>query len=127
MSEHTVFRPIYLPQNKGLGNALREALEHCSHELVARMDSDDISFPYRFALQIEAFRKHPDADIVGGSITEFAEDPAQIMGQRSVELDDAAIKADMKKRCAMNHVSVMYKKSAVLSAGGYLDWHYNED
>ena len=33
----------------------------------------------------------------------------------------------MKRRCAMNHVSVMYKKSAVLKAGGYLDWFWNED
>ena len=27
----------------------------------------------------------------------------------------------------MNHVSVMYKKSAVQDAGGYLDWFWNED
>ena len=33
----------------------------------------------------------------------------------------------MKKRAAFNHVSVMYKKSAVQAAGGYLDWFWNED
>ena len=33
----------------------------------------------------------------------------------------------MKTRCAFNHMTVMYKKSAVLAAGGYLDWFYNED
>ena len=33
----------------------------------------------------------------------------------------------MKKRSPFNHVSVMYKKSAVQAAGGYLDWFWNED
>ena len=27
----------------------------------------------------------------------------------------------------MNHVTVMFKKSSVLKAGNYIDWHYNED
>ena len=33
----------------------------------------------------------------------------------------------MKTRCAMNHVSVMYKKASVINAGGYQDWFWNED
>lgn len=33
----------------------------------------------------------------------------------------------MKTRCAMNHVTVMYRKSAVQAAGGYQDWFWNED
>ena len=34
---------VALEKNSGLGNALNQGLKHCSHELVARMDSDDIS------------------------------------------------------------------------------------
>jgi hypothetical protein len=37
MAEVIAFKPIYLPQNKGLGNALKEALANCSNNLVARM------------------------------------------------------------------------------------------
>ena len=33
----------------------------------------------------------------------------------------------MKKRCPFNHMTVMYKKSAVLNAGNYQDWFWNED
>ena len=127
MSKSIVFNPIFLPQNKGLGNALREGILNCNFDLVARMDSDDISAPYRFEKQLEVFENDPSVDIVGGAITEFVGDPTNIIGLRNVELTDTLIKADMKKRCAMNHVSVMYKKNAVLSAGGYKDWYYNED
>lgn len=127
MAEVIAFKPIYLPQNKGLGNALKEALANCSNNLVARMDSDDISFPYRFERQLDVFANDPNVDIVGGSITEFVGSPENISGERQVELTDSEIKKDMQKRCAMNHVSVMYKKDAVLTSGGYLDWHYNED
>lgn len=127
MPETIAFRAVYLPENRGLGNALRVALEHCSNELIARMDSDDLSIPDRFRKQLNVFVQAPDTDIVGGSITEFVGDPDHITGVRAVETTDGTIKADMKKRCAMNHVSVMYKKSAVLAAGGYLDWFWNED
>ncbi len=123
----TNFRPIYLQENQGLGNALRLALKEASHSLVARMDSDDISFPYRFEQQLECFDSNPELDIVGGSITEFMDRPDNITGVRSVYENDTDIKRDMKKRCAMNHVAVMYKKEAVNSAGGYRDWPWNED
>lgn len=127
MSETIDFKPIYLPQNKGLGNALKEALSHCSNNLVARMDSDDISAPYRFREQLNVFANNQDVDIVGGSITEFVGSPDNITGERQVALTDAEIKKDMRKRCAMNHVAIMYKKDSVLASGGYLDWYYNED
>ena len=122
-----IFKPIYLPTNRGLGNALKVALENCTNDLVARMDSDDISFPYRFQKQLEVFKKNSNVDIVGGNITEFVGTPANIIGERVVFADNIDIKKDMKKRCAMNHVSVMYKKKSVEKSGGYLDWYYNED
>ena len=39
---------VRLHENGGLGKALNEGLKHCSYDLVARMDSDDICFPDRF-------------------------------------------------------------------------------
>ena len=40
-----------MPENKGLGNALKVAVENCSYELIARMDSDDIAVENRFEQQ----------------------------------------------------------------------------
>ena len=125
--EYPGFRAIRLPENKGLGNALRLAVENCSNELIARMDSDDISLPTRFEQQLRCFEENPELDIVGGDITEFIGESDNIVGKRIVPQMDADIKAYMQTRCAMNHVSVMYKKSAVLSVGNYIDWFWNED
>lgn len=121
------FRTIYLERNCGLGNALRLALQNSTFSLVARMDSDDISYPNRFQKQLEEFKAQPELDIVGGGITEFVGSEQNIIGQRVVKQTDFDIKMDMKKRCPMNHVTVMYKKKSVQDAGGYLDWPWNED
>ena len=127
MKKQIMFKTIYLPKNKGLGNALKVALENCSNILVARMDSDDISSPDRFQMQLEYFIKNPKLDIVGGNITEFVGREEKITGRRVVPKSDAAIKKGMKRYCAMNHVTVMYKKDSVQRAGGYLDCPWNED
>ena len=47
-----VLTPVELPKNVGLGSALNKGLEQCRYELVARMDSDDVSAPERFEKQI---------------------------------------------------------------------------
>lgn len=121
------FKIIRLKENKGLGNALKLAVENASNELIARMDSDDVSVPDRFEQQLGFFKEHPEIDIVGGDITEFIGEETNIVGKRTVPNTNSAIKQYMKKRAAFNHVSVMYKKSVVQSVGGYLDWFWNED
>lgn len=126
-AKYDIFNVIRFPQNKGLGNALRVAVDHCSHELIARMDSDDISLPDRFEQQLACFLKLPQTDIVGGDISEFVGNEDNVVGIRKVPVENSEIQEYMKTRCAMNHVSVMYKKQAVISAGGYLDLFWNED
>ena len=120
-------KPIRLAQNGGLGNALKLAVENCTNELIARMDSDDISLPTRFEEQLRFFEADASLDIVGGNISEFVGEEADIVAHRNVPAKDSEIKEYMKTRCAMNHVTVMYKKSAVQAAGGYLDLFWNED
>lgn len=121
------FKTIYLPTNEGHGNARRRSLEECSNELVALMDADDVSYPNRFAEQLHLFKMNPDLDICGGQITEFVGDESNIIGRREVKLNDSEIKQDLKKRCPMNQMSVMFKKSAYDRAGGYIDWYCEED
>ena len=122
-----IFKIIRLKKNGGLGNALKIAVENSTYELIARMDSDDVSLPARFEEQLKFFVLNPETDVVGGNITEFIGNENNIVGMRSVPLTNEAIREYMKIRCAFNHMSVMYKKSAVQSAGGYQDWFWNED
>ena len=63
-NEVPMIKVIQLPQNQGLGKALNEGLKHCSHELVARMDTDDIAKSNRFERQIQVFEEHPEVDSV---------------------------------------------------------------
>ena len=46
---------VRLSQNVGHENARRIGLEHCTYDLVALMDADDISLPDRFEKQIKCF------------------------------------------------------------------------
>lgn len=49
------FVTVKLEKNSGLGLALAEGIKHCSNELVARMDTDDICVPDRFEIQLNCF------------------------------------------------------------------------
>lgn len=122
-----MFRVVRLKKNGGLGNALRLAVEMANNELIARMDSDEISLPYRFEQQLMFFGKNQELDIVDGNITEFIGEPNNIVGKRVVPQNDEDIKVYMRTRCAMNHMTVMCKKSSVPKDGNYIDWFCNED
>lgn len=122
-----VFNPVYIKKNMGHGNSRRVSFQSCRNNLIAVMDADDISSETRFEQQAGVFRENKGIDIVGGQITEFVGKPENITGMRCVPESDADIKQYMKKRCPMNHMTVMFRRSAVERAGGYLDWYCNED
>ena len=77
---------VPLPQNGGLGKALQIGVENCSYEYIARMDGDDISVPERFAKQAAFMTEHPEIDICGGMIEEFADDPENVFCRKSMEI-----------------------------------------
>ncbi|MBD5585005.1 MAG: glycosyltransferase [Clostridia bacterium] len=120
-------RILRLKDNKGLGVALREGILIASNDIVARMDSDDIAVPNRFELQLSYLVNNPSCDLVGGQISEFIELENNIVGKREVPCYSQDINLYLQARCPFNHMTVMFKKSSVLSAGNYIDWHYNED
>lgn len=122
-----VLNIIRLDKNGGLGNALKLGVENAKYDIIARMDSDDICLPDRFEKQLAYLESHPECDIVGGQMTEFIDTPANIVGKREVPLINEEIYQYMKSRCALNHVTVMFRKAAVLKAGNYQDWFWNED
>lgn len=122
-----VMHVIRLEKNGGLGNALRLGVENAKYDIIARMDSDDICSPDRFEKQLAFMEAHSDCDIVGGQMTEFIGSPDNIVGRREVPLTNEEIYEFMKRRCALNHVTVMFRKKSVQKAGNYQDWFWNED
>ena len=126
-NKYEIFNVIRLEKNGGLGNALKIAVKRAKYDLIARMDSDDVAIKDRFEQQLKVFSEQPELDILGGDISEFIDAEDNIVAYRKVPMENATIKNYLKKRCPFNHVSVMYKKEAVLSAGNYMDWFWNED
>lgn len=118
-SQHPTLKVIPLSKNQGLGKALNEGLKHCSYDLIARMDTDDIAKPDRFEKQIKVFQEHPEIDICSAWIEEFEGTPDNILATRKLPETHEEILKYAKHRCPINHPVVMYKKSAVLKAGGY--------
>ena len=127
LEENDIFKVIRLETNQGHGIARKTGLDNCTNELVAIMDADDICTRNRFEKQIEAFHDYPDSDIVGGMITEFIDTPDNVVGKRIVPLEDSEIKEYMQRRCPMNLVTVMFKKSSIEKVGGFIDWYCEED
>ena len=91
------------------------------------MDADDISVPERFEKQLTVFENDKKLSVVGGNISEFIDNTENTVGSRIVPKKDAEIKEYIKKRCPMNQVTVMFKKTDVNNVGGYIDWYCEED
>lgn len=116
---YPIFRIVKLDQNQGLGMALAEGIRHCSYDIVARMDSDDVSHPERFSQQMAWMERHPETDIVGSWVDEFSNDTSQIISTRRVPETHEELVDFSRYRNPMNHPSVMFRKKAVVEAGGY--------
>ncbi len=122
-----LFDIVALKENMGLGNALHIGLRHCRYDLVARMDSDDICVSDRFEKQAAYMNSFNDIAVCGGHIAEFYVQPSQIITIKRMPLAHWDIMKRMKWRNPMNHVTVMFRKKAVLNAGGYKKLPYLED
>ena len=122
-----ILKVIPLEKNVGLGRALNEGLKHCSYEIVARMDTDDISKPDRFARQLDVLNCNPNIDVVGSWIDEFTGLVDNIVATRQTPESHDAIEVYAKKRNPMNHGSVVFRKSAVGRAGEYQHFPLFED
>lgn len=114
----------YFEQNRGLGVVLAEGVTLCKYDVIARMDADDISVKDRFFKQYNELTSK-NLDIVGSNIVEFYGDEIETSIREVPKSAD--IEKYAKKRCPFNHMTVMFKKDAVLKAGNYKDMRSFED
>lgn len=118
---------VELKENVGLGMALASGLQHCSYEIVARMDTDDICVSDRFEKQLDYLSEYPDVTLIGGAIEEFKEQPGDLKRNRKLPLSWEEIRKMSYSRNPLNHQTVMFRKSDVLSVGSYEGMLYFED
>ena len=115
---------VRLARNVGLAHALERGLDACAHDVVARMDADDISLPERFAKQLPMIED--GCDLVGTGMLEFNE-LDRILGRRVPPVGQDEIARQARFRDPFNHPTVVYRKSAVEASGGYRHLPLMED
>jgi glycosyltransferase involved in cell wall biosynthesis len=127
LANKKLFKIVTLEKNVGLGLALQKGILECSNELIARMDSDDYSMPNRMEKQLLEFQKDEDLQVCGTHINEFENDMAKIVSVKKAPENCKEIFCLMHRRNPLLHPTLMYKKTAVLSAGNYSHTPLHED
>ncbi len=110
---------VRLPENAGLGKALNEGLKYCRHELVARMDTDDISLPSRFEKQVVFMQANPNVAASSAILEEWDEEMHVYCGRRNLPLEPEAVARFALRRSPLSHPLAIFRKSVVIGVGGY--------
>lgn len=122
-----LFKIVKIEKNGGLGPALQIGVENCKNEWIARMDSDDYSFPERIEKQLNYIIKNKDVSLVGSWHNEFIGKIDNIQTVKKLPETNEEVVSYSRRRNPFSHPSVMMKKSAVLKAGNYRTYHLVED
>lgn len=124
-------RIINNPQ-KGLVSALNHGLRHCSNDLVARMDADDIMHPQRLEFQMAHFHGKPALGLSATQVRLFPEELIQAgyheylrWQNRCCSSSDIANQIYIESPFA--HPTVCFRKNIVENLGGYRDGMFPED
>lgn len=107
-------------KNRGIVATLNRGIELARGEFIARMDSDDVSFPRRFELQVEVLDKDPAVVLVAGGF-EVIDEEGEFLYREVLPAHDADLKRRMLLRNPLAHGSVMLRKSALDKIGVYTD------
>lgn len=101
--------------NLGLTKSLNKGLAHVRHELIARMDSDDISHPCRFEKQVTYLEQHPEIDVLGGFVQEF-DNSGALLNIRHYPIEPKDVKLYIAKASPVAHPTVMMRRK-IFDAG----------
>ena len=110
-------------ENSGLVYSLNKAIKKSSGKYIARMDTDDYSYPQRIELQVNFIEKNKIYDIIGANATIY--DGEKEWGKTTG--CGEITRKQLLNGCSLIHPSVMYKKSVIESIGGYQDYKRCED
>lgn len=109
---------VFPQQNIGRAESLNRGTDIAAAPLIARMDADDVSFPYRFQRQLEFMNARPEVGLLGGAVDIVTPDGRKL-GMHQPPVDDAALRAALLHYNPFRHPTLIMRKEAVVAAGGY--------
>lgn len=102
----------------GLTRSLNRGLRLATAPLVARLDADDVALPARLACQAAFLDAHPEIGVLGTGCGEIGA-AGETLGAYAPPADDASIRRALIRRNPFVHSSVVMRRAAVESVGGY--------
>lgn len=105
--------------HQGIVIALNRGVDEARAEWIARMDSDDIARPERFARQWEVVQAKPTAILCHTQIRIIGEVPYVTPAGRFIRSEAMSL-LRLCYQCPIVHPTVMFRKGAFLACGGYL-------
>lgn len=120
-------RYIQNKDNKGLMIRRSESIRYTEGTYITILDSDDIwTDPTKLETQVAFLEEKRDCVLVGTFITRI-NDAGTIIGQTTYEVTDSAIRNKLLLQNQFAHSSVLMRKDAVATVGGYRPLPFAED
>lgn len=109
---------LYAPTTLTLSEVLNLGIEHSDAEYLARLDSDDIPLPDRFATQVAFLQAHPDCVAVGSSV-ELIDENGRFLGLRQPPPTAAKVLSALRWKTPIVHPSMLFRREPITELGGY--------
>lgn len=109
---------IQNPENLKICKTLNRWLEIARGKYIARMDSDDISMPDRFQLQVDFLESHPDVGILWGTM-EMMDEKGEVYSRRIYNITDQKIRDKIFRYSPFCHPAIMMRTDILKKSGGY--------
>lgn len=110
-------RIFHNKKNFGLSYSLNKAIKKSKYNLIARMDSDDISYKNRIKYQLGFFNKNPKIDVLGSNAVIINKN--KIIKYSKVKETNKSIKENIFYFNQFFHSSVIFKKNIFNKIGPY--------
>lgn len=112
-------------KNIGLALSMNYAAENAKGEYYLRMDADDVCYPGRFQMQIDAIRDS-EYDLICGNY-DFMDEAGNLLPQKPGLYTQAQMCGLLPYRNIIHHPTVIMKAKAFWEAGAYRNYPCSQD
>jgi glycosyltransferase involved in cell wall biosynthesis len=106
-------------ENRGIAEALNLGLAAARADMIARFDADDICYPWRLEVQYAFLKLNPGYILAGGAADYIDQVNQHVFTWTPDAMSNTEIMKVYKQVCPFIHSGVMFRKDAVIAAGGY--------